>query len=519
MALRRQNTTVLCVDDDESILQTYQNVLTPEQDEKAARIKALLRKGREAESPAAVNRLEFNVLLASSGEQAISTLKQELAAGRRVAAGFFDMRMPGGIDGHTTIAELKALDPNIMCAVVTAHSDRPILEVRKLFPDDHQDELLFFRKPFDPEELEQSAYNMVSAWNRKRREEEHLRIIDKHRQGLGQILQAVSTLSKIPPYSLQQLISGLLFQLIGLVNGEHGYVLLQGRGESAFHTGVGEYEGRDDIVELVRSNPAFRAALADNAIHFEGNKCFLPLACGEKSMGALFVESNHGFEDKVDGEILEVFKTQMVNLVLNSLFYDEILEKDFQVITDPLTNLFNRRFVIKRLREELNRASRFSFSIGVFMVDIDNFKAVNDTYGHDAGDQVLIGVANVLKAAVREYDIIGRNIDAHGPEAKFAIRYGGEEFSLVLLQIDEQGARTVGERIRKTIESVSCPYKGVTIKVTVSIGIAVERINRLRLMAENCMGALFSRADQALYLAKDKGKNRVELFAPEQSAD
>jgi diguanylate cyclase (GGDEF)-like protein len=158
-------------------------------------------------------------------------------------------------------------------------------------------------------------------------------------------------------------------------------------------------------------------------------------------------------------------------------------------IVDPASRLFNRPYLDKRLAEELQRASRQASPVSVMMIDIDEFKAINDTFGHVAGDAVIRGVADVLRQSIRVFDVCAR--------------YGGEEFAIVMPGSGLESAATIAERIRRRIEAYRpADTQFAHIRVTVSIGIAESRHGA---SAREVIEA----ADRALYLAKRSGKNQV----------
>jgi len=173
-------------------------------------------------------------------------------------------------------------------------------------------------------------------------------------------------------------------------------------------------------------------------------------------------------------------------------------------VTDELTNLKNRRFVLARLSEELERARRYQRALSCLILDVDHFKRVNDAYGHDAGDAVLKAVSVAVQGRCRDADTVGR--------------YGGEEFMAVLPETDGKRARHVAERIRQTIEELRVTTStGEEITVTASLGVAdlspngeVDGVDA---------GALIKRADDALYRAKEAGRNRVEVATPDGCGD
>ncbi len=505
------NKTILCVDDELPVLESYKKVLDPVINEQISEILSLASKRGDISEDDREESIHYNLILASSGEEAVKIVQEKIDSGQKISGGFFDMRMPGGIDGYETIKLIKAIDPNIYCTVVTAYTDRRVTQIRNLFQNDHQDELLYFRKPFTTEELTQTAFNMVSSWNRKRKAEEHLKAIEKHKKGISQILHAVSVLSRVPPYSLQYLSSGLLFQLLGMVDGENGFIILLNEDNSVNYIfGVGRFENDDVNVESFALQKLAIDQSMSNQVNMQDKSFFIPLISSEKKLGAIHIESKKYISSILDQSILEVFRTQIVQLILNSRYYNEIIEKDKEALTDPLTGLFNRRFIQKRLQEELQRASRSSQRIAMMMIDLDDFKKVNDTYGHAAGDSVLKSIGKILLDSVRDYDLVGRNVETIGKASQFAVRFGGEEFCMVLLQSAEKGAKLVGERIRSKIENHNFIFDGNTISVTASIGVAESIVSKEDLSQDDYLDKLNKQADKALYKAKQSGKNKVE---------
>jgi len=161
--------------------------------------------------------------------------------------------------------------------------------------------------------------------------------------------------------------------------------------------------------------------------------------------------------------------------------------------TDELTVLANRRTGQERLLDELVRASRHRRPFSLLLLDLDNFKQVNDTQGHDAGDAVLKAVAKAVTALVRQTDLVAR--------------WGGEEFLVLLTETGLAGAKATGERIRQAIASMPIIFEGHALQVTVSLG-AAEFVRHERV--EQAADDLLKRADKALYNAKHHGRNRVE---------
>jgi len=165
-------------------------------------------------------------------------------------------------------------------------------------------------------------------------------------------------------------------------------------------------------------------------------------------------------------------------------------------ITDSLTGLYNRRHFLELCAQELHRANRYQLNIGLLILDADHFKAVNDTYGHAVGDEVLQLISGLCRTHLRTVDIVGR--------------IGGEEFAILLPQTGFPAALEIAERLRMAIAQATLSLtKGRTLRFTVSIGgcaLAAQKI---------AVGELFKIADRALYIAKESGRNRVEVYQEE----
>jgi diguanylate cyclase (GGDEF)-like protein len=167
---------------------------------------------------------------------------------------------------------------------------------------------------------------------------------------------------------------------------------------------------------------------------------------------------------------------------------------------DELTGLYNRRYFYRQIEADLARSKRYRQPLCLLILDLDYFKAINDTYGHGFGDIVLKDVAKSLREEIRESDIL--------------VRFGGEEFVIAFTDIDNKKGKLFAERIRKRISSLGWKVQNQEVKITVSIG--VYCLNEEALEQDNLdIDALLNYADQALYAAKTGGRNKVVFFVCE----
>ena len=222
-----------------------------------------------------------------------------------------------------------------------------------------------------------------------------------------------------------------------------------------------------------------------------------PMIIGGRTIGVLNVTDkiDGGSYNETDLELLNTFIPQIAVAIDRKSLMRKTGELVQLSITDPLTNLVNRRYLEERMTEEVNRSQRHGYPLSFMMIDVDSFKNYNDTFGHTAGDTALQIVAQCLKATLRGADV--------------AARYGGEEFSILLPQTTSMEALTIAERLRVKIATTSFP----NTQVTVSIGVATCS-NALKTPQE-----LIAAADTALYDAKRNGRNNVQLYQKKNLAN
>ena len=221
----------------------------------------------------------------------------------------------------------------------------------------------------------------------------------------------------------------------------------------------------------------------------------VPLRAGERILGTMVAATrrrNAFDEDAV--RTLEVLAMQAAQSILRANLFEQT---ERMATTDGLTGLVNHRTFQARAEEAMLLASRYKKRLSLIITDIDHFKSVNDTYGHPTGDQVLKGVAKILRRTARDTDVVAR--------------YGGEEFCVLMPETDPAGAKVIAERIRKEIEAATFDTELGPLKVTVSLGVAAFP------ESANDKQELIDRADQCLYFAKNHGRNR-SVSVPEMEA-
>ena len=217
------------------------------------------------------------------------------------------------------------------------------------------------------------------------------------------------------------------------------------------------------------------------------SKIIIPFVFDKKLIGGICFYTRQNIDyasfryfDIMISELLAIFKMKY-----------QYTEKEFMSVLDGLTGLYNRRQFEIGLEQEFNRTKRHPSDFSLAILDIDFFKKVNDTYGHQYGDYVLKTVASLMKSAFRKTDLL--------------YRYGGEELIIIMPETNIEGAIIPVQRLRRSIEEYDFEYNGVKAKVTASIGLTMNYQDF------NSPAEILKSADEALYKAKESGRNRVML--------
>ncbi len=315
-----------------------------------------------------------------------------------------------------------------------------------------------------------------------------------------------STLTGSAP--LEQALDQVLRNLLGLIDADIAMIAIRPQPQAprqllvvrgaAEEIGWAELEGGDGILgQLVRS-PRFtlRSHLEDSERGLLEQRLGLhdcvaePLRSQDRELGVMLVANKHGEYLDEDVTLCNVVADQVVLAVDKSM---RLAATQREATTDAMTGLYNYRFLVGYLDQQVNVAERASSSLSVLMMDLDHFKEVNDSHGHPVGDRVLRSFAELLLDTIRRSDL--------------AARYGGEEFVVVMANTGREDAHLVAEKIRTAVEEMSVRLDdGGVVRVSVSIG----GVN----FPDGSAGArnLLDLADRALYSAKRNGRNRVEFL-------
>jgi diguanylate cyclase (GGDEF)-like protein len=222
----------------------------------------------------------------------------------------------------------------------------------------------------------------------------------------------------------------------------------------------------------------------------------LPLVVHDEPLGTLVLASEReGAFDETARGLLEVLASHLAVSLANARMVRRLEE---QATTDPMTGLLNKRSMLDTAQQKLTAARRFGRQLSVLVIDIDHFKKVNDTYGHDVGDVVIKELGQICNRNKRSTDAVAR--------------FGGEEFVVICEETDSEGAMLLAERIRGELGRTSFHANGETLQCTCSVGISTFP------HAGEGWDTLFKAADDALYVSKRGGRNRATIYDPKRAA-
>lgn len=326
--------------------------------------------------------------------------------------------------------------------------------------------------------------------------------LEKTRKGLEKILDSTSALFQV--HSLQQFAAGVLTQLSAFLGCQpNGIICVQYEPDklhdsSAHDDGLRVLASTGECAGCVTECLGYQCkhtALLDvvrQALRQQKNQLteqytVLYLDTGETRATAALLYGGLGTADENDKKLLEVFTAKIAIALANALTYQKMVTAQQAATTDFLTGLDNRRQLLRLGVPLIAGAHRHGTPLAVAMLDIDHFKRINDTWGHDAGDEVLARIGQMLKTGFRSSDVVAR--------------FGGEEFCVIAPGLASQEAFALFDAFRCELSKETFEFCGETVSITISIGVSTAVVDNIDTM--------IAAADAELYRAKQQGRNRV----------
>ena len=465
---------IIVIDDNPAIHQDFIKILTTERNPSKLDMLGMEIFGIKEDTAILPN---FNIDTATQGQEGVRKIEKAIREGDPYALAFVDIRMPPGWDGIETIKNIWLVDSNMQIVISTAYSDYTWEEtIENLGITDN---LLILKKPFDNVTVRQLACALVKKWELMRESRQHMDLLEKTVEQRTQSLQESLSLTRST-----------------IESSNNGILVVSNEGK------------------ILDYNTLFLSMwnILDSAIKMKEDKVLLEYITSQIQTPESFIESTTAIAktDEVcidtltlkDGRIIERYSMphKLNNITggrvwsfrdITKRYY---LEKklEYQASHDSLTDLPNRVLLHDRIKHDISLAVRNKTKLGIIFVDLDRFKLINDSLGHDAGDQLLIEVAKLLKTTLREGDTLAR--------------IGGDEFVIVIADIKkDENAFTVANKL---VESFKNPIKidGRMLNISASLGISLfpdDGKNAIELLRN---------ADLAMYRSKEQGRNQFQFY-------
>lgn len=475
---------ILLVDDNAAIHEDFRKILNVEKDDSNLdQIEAEIFEKDNNDSvntPAETQEELFSIDSAYQGEEALSLVKKALFNKQPYALAFVDVRMPPGMDGIVTVQRMLELDSNIQIVICTAYADYSWREiVQKL---NKSNNYLILKKPFDVIEIRQLVAALTNKWELNQ-----------------QVQYQIENLESLVEKRTAELEKNLSLIKATLESTPEGIVAIS----------------RDQRVMTYNKTFLKLWDISENTLLSAKSFIIFQRLSKQVDDSAAFLKSIINLCDKPEagmqewklksGKILEHYTQPqyLYDKIIGCVFtFHDITERKqlqdeilYQATHDSLTNLPNRILLIDRLEQAIAHAKRSGFSVGILHFNLDNFKEINESLGHKAGDTVLKLVAQRLTKYVREIDTV--------------TRFGGDEFILLLVSIaKEESALT---KAKQLLEEFHLPLEveNHSLIVTTSIGISFYPRD-----GEDPT-TLLKNADAALYRAKELGRNTLQIYMRE----
>jgi diguanylate cyclase (GGDEF)-like protein/PAS domain S-box-containing protein len=480
-----QQKRILLVDDNKSIHDDFCKILGDQSQATQLDADEIVLFGRAPTASNATASLPYLIDSAYQGEEALKLVQKALSEGHPYALAFVDMLMPPGWNGIETIKQLWAIDPALQVVICSAYSDYSWEEITQQL--NGSDNLLILKKPFESIEIRQLASALTIKWELKQ-----------------QVQYQIENLQTLVQERTEDLQKSLSLMNATLESTEEGIIVVSKN------------------KEIIKYNNIFlhMFGISEESIKSEETTAIFHRISQQLEEPVLFLTAMENLEKKLKtkgtkewklktGKVFELYKNSQYlnkkNVGIVCSFRDITERKKleelllYQSTHDSLTGLPNRILLVDRTHQAILQAKRYNLLTGFLLLDVDNFKQVNDTFGHKMGDALLKVVAKRLQSSIRESDTV--------------TRLGGDEFVILLnAQSSQDNIEEITEKLIKNF-SQPCQIEDQEIITTVSIGISVYPKDG------QDYDELMKNADVALYHAKEMGRNTFEFYEPKLNQD
>ncbi|MGQ3890179.1 EAL domain-containing protein [Legionella sp. CNM-1927-20] len=485
-----QQNKVLLVDDNQAIHEDFYKILNVKNEKADSFQETFNNLFNSANLPETREAQTITLHSAFQGQEALQLVKKAIETDEPYALAFVDIRMPPGWDGVLTIKKLWEVDPNIQMVICSAHSDYSLEEISKIL--DGQDNLLILKKPFDVIEVRQLTSALLKKWELKREVLLQIKNLEKAvAERTAELENANTNLDKnltLTRATIESTQEGIL----ALDQNEN--ILIYNQKFLNLWNMSAELIEKGNSLEVLQKL-ASQVENSSECLAMILNLCRQPKMESVKELklytGQIFElyshYFSHGLEDYTLGVVLSFRE-----ITENKHLQEELLHL---ATHDTLTGLPNRIILMDRLQQAINYAKRSNLFVGIFILDLDNFKQINDTLGHKAGDELLNLVSVRMKNCFRESDTV--------------TRFGGDEFVIILTgQINLDNFTALAEDLQE-IFNTPFSIQGRQVKVAGSIGISVYPLDG------ETPDELLKNADTALYHAKETGRSNFQFYTSE----
>lgn len=471
---------ILLVDDNQAIHEDFKKILRVESEElQFNEIETELFGKKEKQAKAE----SYVIDSAFQGEDAIETVKKSKYDNKPFCVAFIDVRMPPGIDGIITAKKIWEVDADIQIVICTAYADYSWSQIVQELGNSNN--FLILKKPFDVVEIRQLAASLSSKWELKQEITQQINSLE------AAVVQRTGELDKtlsLTKATLEATPEGI----IAISKEEHKVITWN----KVF---LNSWNVSENILKSEKSFAIFQRLakqVEESALFLKimNNLCDQPIG------------SDHMKEWKlISGNVMEidVQPQYLQDQIVGTVFcFRDITERKqleeqllYQATHDNLTRLPNRVLLLDRIEQAIANAKRASMYVGIILIDLDNFKEVNESLGHTAGDALLIRVSERLKNSIRDIDTL--------------VRLGGDEFVIVLVSQSREESILIKAKELIEVFASPCEIENHTITVTVSIGVSFYPQDG------QDANSLLKNADAALYHAKEIGKNTFQVYMSE----